>query len=312
MSYVFQAVLCSARHPKDRKVTLPFPIPREEYDHTIELLAGLGFGSEDYQDCLVTALDSPYTVLKGLIGRDANVDELDYLAKRLEGLHGDEGTRFQEMAHKLDVSSIRGFINLTFFCQKPGQINMKGRGVSLEEPYDGWYFPPLVYGSPIAAVEVFSSDGEPNGTICLPASDAQLLRQRKRTDVDSKGTHIRVVTDQLPEKVSGILDLNHLKGSNLPALNCLCRAVESMEKTDLERLNAAVLLAEPRDVEEILRLAANLEQFDFIPGVQTPEKDGQFPKYICMAYHGTQPLEKLMWGDAPNPNRQGPQMGGPA
>ena len=50
-----------------------------------------------------------------------------------------------------------------------------------------------------------------------------------------------------------------------------------MEKTDLEKLNAAVLLAEPRDAEEILRLAANLEAPDFIPAIHAPEKGGQFP-----------------------------------
>lgn len=260
MSYVFQAALCSARHPKDCGVTVSFPIPCEKYDHTIKLLADLGFGSVDYQDCLVTALDSPYTALKGLIGQDANVDELDYLAKRLEGLHEDEGTQFQEMTHKLDVSNIRDFINLTFYCQKAGQINLKGRGVSLEEPYDGWYFPSFLYGSPVVAIEVISIDGEPNGAICLPASDEQLSRQRKRTDVDSKGIQLQKVTDHLPEKVSEILDPDRLKGSDLPVLNHLCKAVESMEKVDREKLNAAVLLAGTRDMEEILRLTINLEQ----------------------------------------------------
>ena len=276
MSNVFQAVLCSARHPKDGKATVSFPIPREEYDHTMELLSGLGFGSIDYQDCLVNALDSPYAALKGLIGTDANVDELDCLAKRLEGFHEDECAQFQRMAYKLDLRNIRDFINLAFCCQRDSQASLNG-GVKLEELYDGWYFPSFLYGSPVAAIEVFSRGGEPNGTICLPASEQQLFRQRKRTDIDSEGIRIRVVTDELPEKISAILDLDHLKGSDLPALNRLCKAVESMEKTDLEKLNAAVLLAEPRDAEEILRLAANLEAPDFIPAIHAPEKGGQFP-----------------------------------
>lgn len=86
-----------------------------------------------------------------------------------------------------------------------------------------------------------------------------------------------MVTDQLPEKISAILDLDHLKGSDLPALNRLCKAVESMEKADLEKLNAAVLLAEPRNAEEVLRLTANWETPDFIPAIHAPEKGGQFP-----------------------------------
>ena len=180
------------------------------------------------------------------------------------------------MAYKLDLRNIRDFINLAFCCQRDSQASLNG-GVKLEELYDGWYFPSFLYGSPVAAIEVFSRGGEPNGTICLPASEQQLFRQRKRTDIDSEGIRIRVVTDELPEKISAILDLDHLKGSDLPALNRLCKAVESMEKTDLEKLNAAVLLAEPRDAEEILRLAANLEAPDFIPAIHAPEKGGQFP-----------------------------------
>lgn len=38
MGYVIQAVLSSAQHPEYGQITIPFPIPREEYDHTIELL----------------------------------------------------------------------------------------------------------------------------------------------------------------------------------------------------------------------------------------------------------------------------------
>lgn len=86
-----------------------------------------------------------------------------------------------------------------------------------------------------------------------------------------------MVTDELPKKISAILDLDHLKGSDLPALNRLCKAVESMEKADLEKPNAAVLLVEPRNAEEILRLAASLEAPDFIPAIHAPEKSGPFP-----------------------------------
>ena len=44
MSYVIKATLVSPNHPECGAATVPFPIPGDEYDHTIELLEGLGVG----------------------------------------------------------------------------------------------------------------------------------------------------------------------------------------------------------------------------------------------------------------------------
>lgn len=78
MGYVIQAVLSSAQHPEYGQITIPFPIPREEYDHTIELLEPLGIGDTLRQDCQVDELDSFYTVLNELTGKSVTLDELDY------------------------------------------------------------------------------------------------------------------------------------------------------------------------------------------------------------------------------------------
>ena len=45
MGYVIQAVLSSAQHPEYGQITIPFPIPRDDYDHTIDLLFPFGFGA---------------------------------------------------------------------------------------------------------------------------------------------------------------------------------------------------------------------------------------------------------------------------
>lgn len=47
-----------------------------------------------------------------------NVEELNYLAKRLDGFDIGEATQFQAMAHKLGLSELKDFINLTFCCQQ--------------------------------------------------------------------------------------------------------------------------------------------------------------------------------------------------
>ena len=115
---MIEAVLSSTQHPEYGEVSISFPILRKEYDHTIELLEGLGIGDALAQDCRVAGLDSQYPVLNRLEGTAVNVDELDYLAKRLDSFCKGERDQFLAMAHKLDVADIQDFINLTFCCQE--------------------------------------------------------------------------------------------------------------------------------------------------------------------------------------------------
>ena len=81
---MMEAVLTSRTHPEYREIAIPFPIPEEDYDRTMELLEELGIGDVFAQDCRVVKLESEYPVLERLKGAAVNVDELDYLAKRLE------------------------------------------------------------------------------------------------------------------------------------------------------------------------------------------------------------------------------------
>ena len=63
-------------------------------------------------------LESSYSILKRLEKTNLNLDELDYLAKRLDSFDNGEAAQFQGMACKLGVSNIIDFINLTFCCQQ--------------------------------------------------------------------------------------------------------------------------------------------------------------------------------------------------
>ena len=118
MSYVIQAVLSNPQHPECGQITIPFPIPVDQYDQTIEMLraADLGFSAD--RDCAVDGVDSRYNVLNALTGTLVNIDQLDYLAKRLDGFCAGEVSQFQAMAHKLEMDDIKDFINLTFCCQQ--------------------------------------------------------------------------------------------------------------------------------------------------------------------------------------------------
>lgn len=69
-------------------------------------------------DCKVTKIDSFYTVLKRTEMLTVNVEELNYLAKRLESFDTGEAAQFQAMAHKLELFELKDLINLTFCCQQ--------------------------------------------------------------------------------------------------------------------------------------------------------------------------------------------------
>ena len=118
MSYVIKAVLSNPRRPECGQITIPFPIPDDQYDSTIDLLHGIGIGDATAQDCRVVGLEGLYPTLKRLNGQAINVDELDYLAKRLDSFSDGEDAQFEAMAFKLGLSSIKDFINLTFCCQQ--------------------------------------------------------------------------------------------------------------------------------------------------------------------------------------------------
>lgn len=118
---IIQAVLGNPNHPEYGVATIPFPIPEGQYGRTLELLQGLDLGDAVRQDCRIMELGGTFPILKRLEGGMANMDELDYLAKRLDSFDAGERAQFQGAA-AAGVSGayceIKDFINLTFCCQE--------------------------------------------------------------------------------------------------------------------------------------------------------------------------------------------------
>ena len=403
MNYVIQAVLSNTQHPECGQVTIPFPIPVDQYDKTIEMLQAIDLGFSVNRDCKVDEIDSRYFVLDSIKGTLVNVDQLDYLAKRLDGFCSGEVSQFQAMAHKLGLNDITDFINLTYCCQrttvitdfsdleqigKNHAITMNGgampmdqyqavdgrkdalqliqgggetvtpfgvvydNGMKLEPVYNGHQFPVYPYDGLFMVLEVTPKRGLAEGKnpeyLYLPAAEHQIERTLLRIGVTSPhDVQIRIDCNELPEKVDKALDIEHLSGDDLPALNRMCRVIEPLTETDMEKLNAVVLMVGPRGIDEVYALVQNLDQFDFVPYVQTPEEygrymiqksgrfefdenldsfynykqygeqqlqleDGQFNEYGYVAYHGTMSLEELMTEDPTEKYQrgQGHQMGG--
>ena len=115
---MIQAVLGNPHHPEYGVATIPFPIPRDQYAHCMEMLEALEIGDAVKADCKVEKIDSFYTVLKRVEMLTVNVEELNYLAKRLDSFDTGEAAQFQAMAHKLELFELKDLINLTFCCQQ--------------------------------------------------------------------------------------------------------------------------------------------------------------------------------------------------
>lgn len=403
MSYVIKAVLSNARHPEHGQVTVPFPISEKEYDRTMEELGALEIGNTLNQDSQVDDLDSFYSVLKRLEGSNVTLDELDYLAKRLDSFGEEESAQFQGMAHKLGLNDIRDFINLTFCCRQATVItdfsnleavgrshflNLNGsgakmeelenldgaetalllidgggeavtpygvvydNGMKLEQLYNGRQFPGYLYGDCIMGVEVkvkcAQSEGQIPELLCLSTSEKQIERMLLRAGVedpnDISDVEMSLEYDTLPTQITEMLDM---RCESPGTLNALCHAIAGLSETEQKKLGAVVLMAGPCCADEVRELAENLEQFDFVPNIQTSEEygrymiresghfeydenlesfydyrrygeqqvrqeGGQFNECGYVAYHGTMTLEELMRVDPAEMYRleQGPQMGG--
>ena len=115
---MIRAVLSNPSHPEYGVATIPFPIPHDPYARCMALLEALEIGDAVKADCKVQAIDSFYSVLKRTEMLTVNVEELNYLAKRLDGFDIGEAAQFQAMAHKLELFELKDLINLTFCCQQ--------------------------------------------------------------------------------------------------------------------------------------------------------------------------------------------------
>ena len=107
-------VLSNHKFPEDGQVSIPLPIPPEEYDHYMEQLDELCIGHATWRDCMVDRIDSDYPALERLQGELVNLDELDYLFQRLDSFDEHEKAAFQSVMYDRDFIDMTDLINLTF------------------------------------------------------------------------------------------------------------------------------------------------------------------------------------------------------
>ena len=115
---IIHTVIGNRTHPEYGVASIPFPITTKGYPRIIEMLEALEVGDVLKSDCHIAELESPLPVLKCVENTNINVDELDYLAKRLDSFSDYEFRQFQAMAAKNGYFQLKDLINLTFSCQQ--------------------------------------------------------------------------------------------------------------------------------------------------------------------------------------------------
>lgn len=320
-----KAALYNAGHLEYGLVTIPFPIPQEQYTGTIKMLEALDIGGPRARDCMVEEIEGSIPSLKCLEGREVNVDELDYLVKRLDSFTDGELAQFQGMAVKMGLSDMTDLINLTFCCQKATVItdfsdleqvgkdhylalnggcagmeeldNLDGietallliaggdgvvtpygvvydNGMKLEHLYDGRHFPQYCYEPPLLMLTLQECRDAPKTWLYLPAPDRQIERSILRAGFkDPADLKLSLQGSALPKAITHVLDMGR---ESMEGLNGLCRILQKLGSDDIKKLEAAVEHMQPESASQVRRLIENLEQFDFVAGVQSAEEYGQY------------------------------------
>ena len=270
----------------------------------MELLEALEIGDAVKADCQVQEINSFYSVLKRTEMLTVNVEELNYLAKRLDSFDTGEAAQFQAMAHKLELFELKDLINLTFCCQQATVItdfsdlsavgrdhymNLHGgtitpygvvydNGMKLEQVYDGQFFP-CYYYEPNAITVAVTAKSEPEDTehitwLYLPMAQEEIDRTLQRAGITAPlDIQLRLEDTQLPNEVDVLLDMEQ---ESLAGLNVLAQATDELSSDDMKKLGAVVTLAKPQNAEQIKNLVENLDLFDFAPGAHTPEEYGKY------------------------------------
>jgi hypothetical protein len=230
--------------------------------------------------------------------------------------------------------------------QQAGRVTPYGvaynNNFEMTQLYNGHSFPQYRYEDCLMEVEMSSRYAPPDSPaayLYLPVSQTQIERTMLRAGINNYGDLcLRFLESSLPEEIDATLNFEN---ENLSALNEMCRAAEQLSPADREKLGAVVSFAKPEQAGEIANLAKNLEQFDYVPKVRTPEEygkhmimesghfeydenlvgyidfarygaermeqeQGQFVDRGYVAYQGTLRLDELMQGD-PAEN-MGPQL----
>ena len=112
---MFEAKLKSRSQPKLGALAVTFPIPEERYENVILALQNLQIGDVRKQDCCIESIRAPdCPALCRMSGTLANVDELDWLGRKLESFDQYELLQVSAAAERFGLCSADELVDLSF------------------------------------------------------------------------------------------------------------------------------------------------------------------------------------------------------
>ncbi len=112
---MFEAKLKGRSQPELGALTVTFPIPEERCENVIFALKKLQIGDAEKQDCCIDSIGAPdCPALLRMTGTMANVDELDWLGRKLESFDQYELLQFSAAAERFGLYSADEMIDLSF------------------------------------------------------------------------------------------------------------------------------------------------------------------------------------------------------
>ena len=158
-------------------------------------------------------------------------------------------------------------------------------GMVFRELYKGSNFPAYHYTPKILSGTLSKSRQPKSADECaalyFPMPDSVLTRTLIRAGWEESGEplYLKLELEDAPAEILEVLAAEwtiDVRDGVLDELNAMCRAVDALPDSGSEKLGAAIRFAEPRDAAQIMRLAENLDLFEFVPGVATPEEYGKY------------------------------------
>jgi len=203
------------------------------------------------------------------IGRDHIMSRNGGMMSREEA----DTTDFEKVAREL-ISNGKGVVTPYGVVydndMKMDRLYTKG------SPFPIYYYePPTLVMEMTSARKPYRPDNEADKTwLFLPMSTKQLEHAMMRAGLVSfDDMRLRFVESNMPESVDAAINFEH---EGILELNEMSKEIKALPDADKVKLDAVAMYVQPQYAFQMKLLAENLDQFDFIPGVQNAEEYGRY------------------------------------
>jgi len=203
------------------------------------------------------------------IGRDHIMSRNGGMMSREEA----DTTDFEKVAREL-ISNGKGVVTPYGVVydndMKMDRLYTKG------SPFPIYYYePPTLVVEMTSARKPYRPDNEADKTwLFLPMSTKQLEHAMMRAGLVSfDDMRLRFVESNMPESVDAAINFEH---EGILELNEMSKEIKALPDADKVKLDAVAMYVQPQYAFQMKLLAENLDQFDFIPGVQNAEEYGRY------------------------------------